>query len=154
MRIERHYYTEDKKRWEEAEAAMSLRYDNMTAEERKAEMQFYTQSFNALAAECNAKFAQIEHVPNPEKARRFAAYRDRAIYMAEYINANLVAEDDEMRGVLDFETDCITVNDRIDELMLSSLGSLIVQADRVCAEPVNGLLHLRLTYILYDEISV
>ena len=51
MKIERHYYTEDKKRWEQAEAKMNARYDGMTEAELQAEMQFLTQSFGALSAE-------------------------------------------------------------------------------------------------------
>ena len=137
MKIERHYYTEDKKRWEQAEAKMNARYDGMTEAELQAEMQFLTQSFGALSAECRAALAHVRQAPSQKKAEQFSVLRNQALCLAEYLYADLVAEDDDM----------------MDSLVLSTLGSLIVQADEAWLDAANGLLHLRLTYHLYDEVS-
>ena len=137
MKIERHYYTEDKKRWEQAEAKMNARYDGMTETELQAEMQFLTQSFGALSAECRAALAHVRQAPSQKKAEQFSVLRNQALCLAEYLYADLVAEDDDM----------------MDSLVLSTLGSLIVQADEAWLDAANGLLHLRLTYHLYDEVS-
>ena len=153
MKIERHYYTEDKKRWEQAEAKMNARYDGMTEAELQAEMQFLTQSFGALSAECRAALAHVRQAPSQKKAEQFAVLRNQALCLAEYLYADLVAEDDDMRGVVRFEVDRIVINDMMDSLVLSTLGSLIVQADEAWLDAANGLLHLRLTYHLYDEVS-
>ena len=153
MKIERHYYTEDKKRWEQAEAKMNARYDGMTEAELQAEMQFLTQSFGALSAECRAALAHVRQAPSQKKAEQFAVLRNQALCLAEYLYADLVAEDDDMRGVIRFEVDRIVINDMMDSLVLSTLGSLIVQADEAWLDAANGLLHLHLTYHLYDEVS-
>ena len=153
MKIERHYYTEDKKRWEQAEAKMNARYDGMTEAELQAEMQFLTQSFGALSAECRAALAHVRQAPSQKKAEQFAVLRNQALCLAEYLYADLVAEDDDMRGVIRFEVDRIVINDMMDSLVLSTLGSLIVQADEAWLDAANGLRHLRLTYHLYDEVS-
>ena len=58
-----------------------------------------------------------------------------------------------MRGVIRFEVDRIVINDMMDSLVLSTFGSLIVQADEAWLDAANGLLHLRLTDHLYDEVS-
>ena len=137
MKIERHYYTEDKKRWEQAEAKMNARYDGRTEAELQAEMQFLTQSFGALSAECRAALAHVRQAPSQKKAEQFSVLRNQTLCLAEYLYADLVAEDDDM----------------MDSLVLSTLGSLIVQADEAWLDAANGLLHLRLTYHLYDEVS-
>lgn len=78
MKIERHYYTEDKKRWEQAEAKMNARYDGRTEAELQAEMQFLTQSFGALSAECRAALAHVRQAPSQKKAEQFSVLRNQA----------------------------------------------------------------------------
>lgn len=109
----------------------------MTKAELQAEMQFLTQSFGALSAECRAALAHVRQAPSQKKAEQFSVLRNQALCLAEYLYADLVAEDDDM----------------MDSLVLSTLGSLIVQADEAWLDAANGLLHLRLTYHLYDEVS-
>lgn len=154
MKIERNYYTEDKKRWEEAEAQMNARYDGMTSEELQAEMQFFTQAFNGLWKESEEKFAHIKEVPNPEKAKHFEMLQGRALYAAEYLHANLLSENNELRGIIRFELDRILIHGTMDQLVLSTLGTLIAEASSGWIEANNNLIVLRLTYHLYDEISV
>ena len=153
MKIERHYYTEDKKRWEQAEAKMNARYDGMTEAELQAEMQLLMKLVGAPATEGKDTLSHIRQVPNQKKAEHFAAFRNQALCLAESLYADLVAEDDGMHGSIRFEVDRIIINDLTDSLVLSTLGSLIVQADEAWLDAANGLLHLRLTYHLYDEVS-
>lgn len=154
MRIERLYYTEDKKRWEEAEAQANAHYKGLTAEELRAEMQALAQSFGMLLTECDEKRARVKQVPNPEKAQHFTTLRNRAIYAAEYLHANLLAEDNELRGIMRFELDRILIHGLMDQLILSTLGALIAEADGGWIESANNLIVMRLTYHLYDEVPV
>ncbi|MDY6094786.1 MAG: hypothetical protein SPI26_00960 [Oscillospiraceae bacterium] len=89
----------------------------------------------------------------PEESGAIFRAPESGLCLAEYLYADLVAEDDDMRGVIRFEVDRIVINDMMDSLVLSTLGSLIVQADEAWLDAANGLLHLRLTYHLYDEVS-
>lgn len=154
MRIERNDYTEDKKRWEEAEAQANAHYDSMTAEEIQAEMQFFTQAFSGLWTECEKKFARIKEVPNPEKAEHFATLQNQALYAAEYFHANLLPENNALRGIIRFELDRILIQGMMNQLVLSTLGTLIAEASSGWIESANNLIVMRLTNHLFDEVSV
>lgn len=153
MKIERHYYTEDQALLKQAEEKLNAHYEGMTPADIQAEMQLLMKLVGAPATEGKDTLSHIRQVPNQQKAEHFAAFRNQALYLAEYLCADLVAEDDDMRGSIRFELDRIVINGMMDALVLSTLGSLIVQADEACLDATNGLLHLRLSYHLYDEVS-
>lgn len=151
MKIERRYYTENKKQMQEAEARLKAHYAGMDLEEVQAEMRFYRWASGGKRECGDVEPVWTQPVPSPKRTAHFEELRRDAVYLAEYFGADLVAEDDAARGVIRFEIDRIVSVNESDEVLLSNLMNLIMEADRIIADTVNDTLRLRLFYHLYDE---
>lgn len=154
MRIERHYYTEFKREFDEAEAEARKEREAMTEEERQAEKQENEISWKKLMDRVELEQQRRKKVRNLEKAEHFKELAVIGLELAGKIDADVVVESNEEHGSIKMVAGLILFGEPTRNAGKEELLLLLRMADDVLIRPKGEAFELDLRFDLFDEMVI
>lgn len=154
MRIERYYYTEFKREFDEAEAEVRKEREAMTEEERQAEKQENEISWKKLMNRMELEQQWRKKVRNLEKAEHFKELAVIGLELAGKIDADVVVESNEEYGSIKMVAGLILFGEPTKDAGKQELMLLLRMADDVLIRPKGEAFELDLRFDLFDEMVI
>lgn len=130
VRIERFYYTEEKKRWEESRQLVMRERERMTAKERAAEAALRCEELERIFAEAAEKDKTMPRALNPEKLAAFHRYASDALHFAESCGLDISVEVTQFaHGMIRMKSDYLLLNGFCQNRARRTLCGLVSNAD-------------------------
>ncbi|MCD8103483.1 MAG: hypothetical protein LUF35_00415 [Lachnospiraceae bacterium] len=129
MRIEKNYYSEEAKLWQEAEEELQQEEAFLTEEERAREEQAAQKEAEKIAGEMQEWQRSSFQVIRKERRDRFEELSQEALDLAEMAPMDIIVETEMYSGQIQMKTDALMIEKSSPESMRETLVSLIKESD-------------------------
>lgn len=154
MKLERNYFTEDKKRAEMVNQRIKQEHLLMTPEEL-ADLEKRRQTgWHQILNKIETLHRQTRLLFNHEHYQTFIALVEKAQFVAECLLLDVMAsfEKNELRGMIQFTTDYLILNEYCFAPVRNICLEILSAADTIYLETKDNLITVKLFYDIYDTV--
>lgn len=155
MIMEKKYHTLAQQDMAEMEKRLEEKRNTMTEDERIAEEREQSQNLRKLCARLEWQKEHFAKQMNVRKQELFQILQERAMWLAKYIEADIVIDtDDQILGKIELTTENILFNYSTDKTAREIFSELILAADEVEIGVAEGHCVLRFLFEFVEEVEI
>lgn len=153
MKIERQYYTASQKWMDETDNEVRQIQGSMTEEEKQAEREKNEREFKRLVERIERERSGVKQVTDQRKREYFGVLAEAGLALAQIMDADYKAEDDEYCGTIRFRTGPIFLGVPGGPSGRDGLVLLIRMADHIEIIPKGNVQEWTFSFGFYDTFS-
>ncbi|MGN0341230.1 MAG: hypothetical protein ACI4DO_00390 [Roseburia sp.] len=155
MKIEKRYYDIDKERWDQIINEVQLEENQLTESEREARFRDRDLKLQEIYYECEERIRHHKKIIDREKVQQFQIIVQQALWMAEYIKANITVDTEaKFLGEIVLEAKDFIIPCTCNPSVKKVFCSLFLASDDIFIGHSSGLCRMQFLFDLYKEVSV